>query len=92
MKIKLSESFVKQLSRQVAFIASDNPQAARKFKSDVLIEIKAIPRFPFKNRKSIFFEKENFRDLIFKGYVITYEISEKEIIVFALTKYKKFEE
>jgi len=92
MRIRLSKSFVRQLTRQVAYIAYDKPAASRKFKSDILAEIKSISKFPLKNRKSIFFEDDSFRDLIFKGYVITYEVTSDEIIVFAFTKYREIEE
>ena len=44
----------------------------------------------FSNRKSIFFDREDIRDLIIKGYVIVYkiDIEKKEIHVFGFTKYK----
>ena len=92
MKLKLTESFIKQLSRQVSYIAFDKPEAAKKFKADILSEVKFILKFPLKNRQSIYFEEEKIRDLIFKGYVITYEVSRTEIIVFAFTKYREFED
>lgn len=45
---------------------------------------------PYANRKSIFFDREDIRDLVFKGYVIVYKIDdEKKIIdVFGFTKYE----
>jgi len=41
--------------------------------------------------KSIFFNRTDIRDLIFKGYVIVYKIDEKEneIQVFGFSKYKE---
>lgn len=47
-----------------------------------------IPKFPLKCRQSIFFESENFRDLIFRGYIIVYEIipEANEILVFGFVK------
>ncbi len=45
---------------------------------------------PFANRKSIFFDREDIRDLIFKGYMIVYKIdkNKKVIDVFGFTKYE----
>ena len=43
---------------------------------------------PLKSRKSIFFEKDEIRDLIFKGYIIVYRINydDDSIEVFGFTK------
>ena len=32
---------------------------------------------PYGNRKSIFFDRDNIRDLVYKGYVIVYKIDDK---------------
>ncbi len=46
---------------------------------------------PYSNRKSIFFEDVEIRDLVFKGYVIVYRINKtKELIeVFGFAKYQE---
>ncbi len=45
---------------------------------------------PYKHRKSIYFDLDTIRDLIFKGYTIVYQINTKEniIIVIGFTNYK----
>ena len=90
MRLKISKSFRDKLNDQVTFIAKDKPSAARKFKSEIIKRIKEIPKMPFKNRKSIFFDREDIRDLIYKGYIIVYKINnrEKTIEVFGFTKYE----
>jgi len=91
MKISITEDFKSKLADQAEFIARDKPGAARKFKNELLKRIKEIPKMPKKHRKSIFFENENIRDLIYKGYTIVYRIKEEERIieVFGLTKFEK---
>ena len=91
MKIKILESFNFDLNEQVEYIARDKPSAARKFKSDILKILTDLRKYPYKNRKSIFFENEDIRDLIFKGYVIVYFVKneEREIEVFGLIKYRE---
>lgn len=71
-------------------MAQDKPDAARKFKSDLLGRIKDIPKMPYANRKSIFFDREDIRDLIFKGYIVVYKVDDENgiITVFGFTKYK----
>ena len=92
MKIKLSSKFRNKLERQVRYIAKDKPGAARKFKTDLLTEIRKISDHPYSFRQSIYFENENIREMIYKGYVIIFRIdSEKKIIfIFALLKYEDF--
>ncbi len=44
---------------------------------------------PYKNRKSIFFNRNDIRDLIYKGYIVVYKINQTEhsIEVFGFTKF-----
>jgi plasmid stabilization system protein ParE len=90
MKIKILKSFKDKLNNQIEYIARDKPHAARKFKSEILQRIKEIPRMPYKNRKSIFFSRNDIRDLIYKGYTVVYKINKKEnsIEVFGFTKFQ----
>ena len=45
---------------------------------------------PYACRKSIFFDHEDIRDLVFKGYIIVYKVDDDDeiITVFGFTKYK----
>ena len=90
MKLRIPKSFGEKLNGQVDYIAQDKPGAARKFKSDILERIKEIPKMPYGNRKSIFFDREDIRDLVFKGYIIVYKVDDEKgiISVFGFTKYK----
>jgi plasmid stabilization system protein ParE len=88
MKVKLLDSFVSKLNEQVNFISKDKPQAARKFKNDILAIIKELPEMPFKYRKSIYFDSENIREIVFKSYKIVFIIEKKNstILVIGLIK------
>ncbi len=90
MKLRILKSFQDKLNEQVEYIAKDKPRAARKFKTDILKRIKEIPSMPFACRRSIFFDIEDIRDLIYKGYIVVYKVDETEgiITVFGFTKYK----
>lgn len=89
MKVKFTKGFNKKLNEQVAHIAEDKPTAARRFKNELIAKIKKIPEMPYKHRKSIFFNRDNIRDLVFKGYVTVYKIDKnsQEIQVFGFNKY-----
>jgi plasmid stabilization system protein ParE len=90
MKLRILKSFRDKLNEQVEYIAKDKPGAARKFKTDVLNRIKEIPSMPFAFRRSIFIDREDIRDLVFKGYIIVYKVDESEgvITVFGFSKYQ----
>ena len=88
MKIIFKESFVIQLQNQVEYIAIDSPTRARKFKTELLTRIKKIPLNPYQQRKSVYFEDNNIRDLIFKGYVIVFRITDLAIEIFGFVKYQ----
>ncbi len=90
MKVRVTKSFRDKLNEQINFIAQDKPAAARKFKSEVLDRIRELSHMPYKNRKSIYFDKDEIRDLIYKGYVVVYKINEskKQIEVFGFAKHQ----
>ncbi|MFP9114805.1 type II toxin-antitoxin system RelE/ParE family toxin [Flavobacterium sp. RHBU_3] len=91
MKIKILQSFRLKFNDQLLYIAEDKPAAARKFRNDVLEKLKDVPSMPYRNRKSIYFNNENVRDLVFKGYIIIYRIKpeQNEIEVFGFIKYTR---
>jgi len=89
MKIVFKDTFASRLESQLEYIAFDSPTRARKFKSDLLNRIKEIPTNPYQYRKSIYFEDETIRDLIFKGYTIVFRITEERIEIFGFVKYQK---
>ncbi|MEQ9188488.1 MAG: type II toxin-antitoxin system RelE/ParE family toxin [Cryomorphaceae bacterium] len=91
MELRINPSFTSKLYKQIDYIAQDKPGAALQFYLDLEERINQIPDNPFKYRQSIFADDPNVRDLIFKGYVITFRILHKEEIieVFSFYKYEK---
>ena len=73
------------------YISRDKPIAARKFKNDLLKNIRKDLQFPFNYKKSKYYNDENIRDYVFKGYVVVYEVDiERKIVsVFGFIKYKE---
>ena len=62
---------------------------AIKFQVELDEIIDSIPNMPFKYRKSIYWNDNNIRDLIFKGYVVPYKIdtAKNQIIIIGINKY-----
>ena len=74
MQIKLDEEFEKNFETIFKYISKDKISASKKFKKELFNRIKDIPNFPYKYRKSIYFDDDNIRDMIFKGYTVVYKI------------------
>jgi len=75
MQIKRHRKYTSNLFVMLEHIAKDKVTASRKFKNDLDERIDDLTNFPYKNRQSTYFDDENIRDMIFKGYTITYEIN-----------------
>jgi len=88
MKIVFKDTFLNRLESQIEYISLDSRTRAVKFKSDLFKKIKEIPQRPHSYRKSIYFEDETIRDLIFKGYTIIFRLTEKSIEVFGFVKFQ----
>jgi len=89
MHIAYLPTFKDRFNRQLEYIAKDNKTAAANFRNELKNLIDSLKNMPMRCRKSIFFDNENIRDLIFKGYVITYRISNDKLEVFGFTKYQE---
>jgi plasmid stabilization system protein ParE len=84
MRIDLDDEFFDLLGEIVRFIAKDKPLAARKFKKDLIAAIRKDLKFPYNYKKSFYFNDDSFRDYVFKGYTISYQIIENEQIVLVI--------
>ena len=92
MNLEFLPAFVNRLEGLVQIIAQDKPSAARKFHKEIVTACKEIQNFPYKHRKSIYFDDEDIRDLVYKGFVIIYKIELNTIRVFAFIHRNKFSE
>jgi plasmid stabilization system protein ParE len=74
----------------VDFISKDKPLAARKFKIEIIKKIQKDLKYPFLFKKSIYFEDENIRDYVFKGYTVVFkaDIELETVSVVAILKHK----
>ena len=90
MKIKLTIEFNYDLNDIVDFISKDKPLAARKFKIDLIKKLNSDLLNPFQFKKSIYFDDENIRDYVFKGYkvIIKVDIELETVSVVAILKHK----
>lgn len=90
MHIVKQPKFNDSLKEILYFIALDSKQRAKNFKNELISKINGLVFMPYKFRQSIYFEDENIRDLIFKGYTIVYKVDEQNetILIIGIKKYQ----
>ena len=86
MVIEYKPKFERELKTIFDFIAKDSRNRAREFRNELVAKIERTAQTPFICRKSINFNDESIRDLIFKGYVIPYLIDNEVIYVLGIYK------
>ena len=87
MKIIYRETFITRLEGQIEFIAKDSPNRAIIFKEQLIDRIKLIPLNPYVFRKSIYFNRIDICDLLFKGYTLIFKVNNDTIDVFEFIKH-----
>ncbi len=91
MRVQESVKFKKNLKNILIYISRDKKIAAVNFKNNLKKLIQNLKFMPYKYRKSYFYDDENIRDLIFKGYVIPYLIDKEKIIILDIFKWRENE-
>ena len=86
MVIRRTARFNRELRAVFDFIAKDSPNRARDFRDKLIAKLQAISDSPLMYRKSVSFDDERVRDLIFKSYVIPYTIDDDVIYVLGIYK------
>ncbi len=91
MAVEKSNKFDKDLESILDRIALDSLYAALNLVDELEKRLKTLPHMPYKFRKSIYFDDDNIRDYIYKGYVIPYLIDTEEdkIILLGMVKYRE---
>ena len=88
MKIVKDKLFIKKLESIYNYIKKDKPLAAKDFVVSLNKKFKNLKTFPKMYRKSIYFDDENYRDLIHMGYTVIYKIDNDKIIILDIFKFK----
>ena len=89
MKIKYNPLFIQKFKNIWDYISKDNIHSANKFQKQLEAKINTIVNFPYKARKSFYYDDNDIRDYIFKGYTIPYLINtaKDEIVILDIFKW-----
>lgn len=88
MEIIKRDNFSLALDNILDYIARDGVNYALRFNRKLEKAINNIPNFPYKSRKSFYYDDEDVRDYIFKGYTIPYLIDNDENQIVLLDIFK----
>ena len=91
MNIQYRKGFIKEITDIWDFIALDSSNRATSFINEIEQKIQTIPSLPYMYRKSIYFDDETIRDMVYKGYAVVYKIdtANQKIIILGINKYKQ---
>lgn len=90
MELVFSDESLNDLRAIRDFIALDFTIRADHFITQMLSKIESAIDNPFRFRKSIYFEDDRYRDMIFRGYTIVLRVDEKRVVVLAIFKAKHY--
>ena len=90
MQIVKSEAFLYSLQIIIEFIAKDSLNRALVFDQNLREKLNILDQYPYKFRKSIYFNDRDVRDYIFMGYIIPYLIDKNNdrIVILDIVKYR----
>ncbi len=89
MQIKLDKRFEISFNLILEYIAKDKLSASKKFKKDLFEQIKNLPNYPYKFRKSFYFNDDEIRDMTFKKYTIICEVDLDNNLMIILNIFNK---
>jgi len=86
-----SPRYLKALEEIFSFIALDSVNHAEAFVESLSEKVKSIEVSPYMYRASIYFDDIHIRDMVYKGYAITFHVDDEQSIirVLGIKKYKE---
>lgn len=88
MQIIKDELFKENLQVVLKYIAQDSKTKASKFNKQLSVQVNKLDNMPFKFRQSNYYDDNNIRDFIFKGYTIPYLVDEEKELIVVLDIFK----
>ncbi|WP_169785160.1 type II toxin-antitoxin system RelE/ParE family toxin [Campylobacter curvus] len=86
MVVKQSRRFKTELKRITDYISKDSIARAKEFQRGLKDRLESLKEMPLACRKSVLADNENIRELIYKGYVVVYFVSDDVIMIQGIYK------
>lgn len=78
MKVFESKQFKDELRAIAFYIKKDKLSASVAFVSNLKSQIQNLKEFPYQYKKSIYFDNDDIRDMVYHGYTIVYEVDKEQ--------------
>jgi plasmid stabilization system protein ParE len=88
MKLQKKPKFIRSLQKITDYIALDKRGAAINFARELNKELRLLKKNPYMARASYYFDDASYRDFIFKGYTITYRVTDDTIEILNIFKWR----
>ena len=88
MKVEFNPLFEEALFDILMYIMHDSEHASFMFEEELFEHLADLSLFPYKFRKSKYYNDDNIRDYIFMGYTIPYLVDEKHDMIVVLDIFK----
>jgi plasmid stabilization system protein ParE len=88
MNIEFNSLFEETLVSIIHYMMKDSVNASIIFEEELFEHLADLTYFPYKFRESLYYEDEQIRDYIFKGYTIPYLIDEEHDVIVVLDIFK----
>ena len=89
MTIVKDIKYNRRLYQIMAYIAQDKKSAVIKFEKALNKQINNLTQFPYKYRKSYYFDDNRYRDMVFKGYTVIYKVEPGTIKILDIFKWQE---
>lgn len=89
MKIIKDKFFVLQLFKILNYIKKDKLLPVKKFEKELNNKLLLLKQNPYMYKKSIYFQNDCYRDLIYKGYTVIYKIENETILILEIFKWQE---
>ena len=89
MRIIESQRYKIELREIAQHIKKDKKSASIKFVLELKKNVQNLTQFPYKYKKSVYFEDDNVRDMTYRSYTVTYEVFESKIEIMTIFNQNK---
>jgi len=89
LTLEYNSTFRKNFGNIWDYISKDSVNRANSFKNQIKSKLNNLENSPYKYRKSFYYDDDNIRDCIYKGYTIPYLIdpNKNKILIIDIFKW-----
>ncbi len=92
MKIRYARTARQQLGSLRAYIAKDNPAAARSYLQRLHHRLESMLQYPYIGKVNSVNQREDIRETVVEGFKVIYLVGKRTVTILAIYKHIDFDE